>query len=111
MRRNWRTPITPADLAPVPPGAGEAKSDPIPTLRANLPPRRGGATIPYIYKGIVRSYAFFVEKRGHKKYLISYPLRYMLNPIVFIAINRISLVIYCKTPNLGVGVGLSTLEF
>ena len=31
-----------------------------PTLRANLPPRRGGATIPYIYKGIVRSYAFFL---------------------------------------------------
>ena len=31
-----------------------------PTLRANLPPRREEATIPYIYKGIVRSY----EKRG-----------------------------------------------
>ena len=30
-----------------------------PTLRANLPPRRGGATIPYIYKGIVRSYNNF----------------------------------------------------
>jgi hypothetical protein len=40
-----------------------------PTLRANLPPRRGGATIPYyiyIYKGIVRSY----EKR--QKYINCY---------------------------------------
>ena len=43
---------------PVPPGAGDATLTG-PTLRANLPHRRGGATIPYIYKGIVRSYNNF----------------------------------------------------
>jgi hypothetical protein len=46
MRRNWRTPITPADLAVGLPRPWRDGSDPIPTLRANLPPRRGGATIP-----------------------------------------------------------------
>jgi len=35
----------------------------------------------------------------------------MLNPIVLVAIYKISLVIYSKTPNFGVGVGLSTLDF
>ena len=41
-----------------PASGGTGLRTPIPTLRANLPPRRGGATIPYIYyiyKGIVRS--------------------------------------------------------
>jgi len=56
---------------PVPPGAGDATLTG-PTLRANLPPRRGGATIPYIYKGIVRSHSKkfrtkFLRARGSSR--------------------------------------------
>ena len=57
-------------------------SDPIPTLRANLPPRRGGATIPYIYKGIVRSHSKkfrtkFLRQGDRREY--QRPLRVVLH--------------------------------